>query len=63
MSEKFEPRMLGKTGISVGPLGVGAGYGVGADAIEEAFDRGVRYCNGCYFNLCATGTDDRSKAG
>lgn len=43
MSEKFEPCKLGKTGIVVGPLGVGAGYGVSAYAVEEAFERGVRY--------------------
>jgi predicted aldo/keto reductase-like oxidoreductase len=43
MSEKFESRRLGKTGIVVGPLGVGAGYGVSAASVEEAFERGVRY--------------------
>ena len=35
--------MLGRTGISVGRLGVGASYGVPADAIELAFDHGVNY--------------------
>ena len=43
MTQAFEPRVLGKTNFEVGPLGLAAGYGVGANATEEAFERGVRY--------------------
>jgi aryl-alcohol dehydrogenase-like predicted oxidoreductase len=39
----FEPRTLGRTGLRVGPLGVGASYGVPAAAVERAFDQGVNY--------------------
>ncbi len=39
----FEPRTLGRTGRVVGPLGVGSSYGVSDRAVEEAFERGVRY--------------------
>ncbi|HLK66283.1 MAG TPA: hypothetical protein VKU19_22770 [Bryobacteraceae bacterium] len=39
----FEPRILGRTGLRVGPLGVAASYGVPAAAVERAFDRGVNY--------------------
>ena len=34
---------LGRSGLSVGPLGVSGGYGVGASAVLRAFDRGVNY--------------------
>jgi aryl-alcohol dehydrogenase-like predicted oxidoreductase len=34
---------LGRSGLSVGPLGVAGGYGVGAAALRRAFDRGVTY--------------------
>jgi predicted aldo/keto reductase-like oxidoreductase len=34
---------LGRSGLSVGPLGVSGGYGVGAGAVLRAFDRGVNY--------------------
>jgi aryl-alcohol dehydrogenase-like predicted oxidoreductase len=37
------PIILGRTGLSVGRLGVGASFGVPADAIEMAFERGVNY--------------------
>ena len=43
MSEKFIPRTLGKTGFTVGPLGVASSFGVDAKGIEEAFERGVNY--------------------
>lgn len=43
MAEKFKPRMLGKTGFTVGPLGMASSYGVGARGVEEAFERGVNY--------------------
>lgn len=34
---------LGRSGFSVGPLGVSGGYGVSAGAVLRAFDRGVNY--------------------
>ncbi|MDH5508832.1 MAG: aldo/keto reductase [Nitrospinota bacterium] len=43
MADIFENRVLGRTGFNVHPLGVGASYGVGAQGIREAFDRGVNY--------------------
>jgi aryl-alcohol dehydrogenase-like predicted oxidoreductase len=39
----FEPRILGRTGLRVGPLGVAASYGVPASAVEQAFEQGVNY--------------------
>jgi aryl-alcohol dehydrogenase-like predicted oxidoreductase len=39
----FEPRILGRTGLRVGPLGVAASYGVPASAVERAFEQGVNY--------------------
>src|SRR6478672_4275512 len=39
----FSPRILGRTGLKVGPLGVAASYGVPAAAVERAFERGVNY--------------------
>ena len=38
-----QPRILGQTGLKVGRLGVGAGYGAPTAAIEEAFDKGCNY--------------------
>jgi aryl-alcohol dehydrogenase-like predicted oxidoreductase len=35
--------ILGRSGLSVGPLGVSGGYGVGAKALLKAFDNGVNY--------------------
>ncbi len=35
--------VLGRSGLTVGPLGVAGGYGVGARALRAAFDRGVTY--------------------
>ncbi len=35
--------VLGRSGLSVGPLGVSGGYGVGSAALLKAFDRGVNY--------------------
>jgi aryl-alcohol dehydrogenase-like predicted oxidoreductase len=37
------PRILGRTGLAVGRLGVAGGYGAPAGAIEEAFERGCNY--------------------
>ena len=39
----FESRVLGQTGLRVGPMGVAASYGVPAAAVERAFERGVNY--------------------
>ncbi|MBI3071569.1 MAG: aldo/keto reductase [Deltaproteobacteria bacterium] len=39
----FEPRVLGKTGVSVGPIGLGSSYGIAGRDVEEAFERGFNY--------------------
>ena len=39
----FQTRVLGRTGLPVGPLGVAASYGVPAYAVERAFEEGVNY--------------------
>ncbi len=36
-------RILGKTGLEVGPLGVASSFGATASAFEEAFERGCNY--------------------
>jgi aryl-alcohol dehydrogenase-like predicted oxidoreductase len=38
-----QPRILGRTGLKVGRLGVAASYGAPADAYEEAFEKGCNY--------------------
>ena len=38
-----ELRVLGRTGLRVGRLGVAASYGVPAGAVERAFEQGVNY--------------------
>ena len=38
-----EPRVLGRTGLKVGRLGIASGYGAPAAAIQEAFERGANY--------------------
>jgi aryl-alcohol dehydrogenase-like predicted oxidoreductase len=38
-----QPVTLGRTGLSVGRLGVASSFGVPADALEMAFERGVNY--------------------
>jgi aryl-alcohol dehydrogenase-like predicted oxidoreductase len=38
-----ERRILGKTGLSVCRLGVASSFGAPAEALEEAFERGVNY--------------------
>lgn len=38
-----QPVILGRTGLSVGRLGIASGYKAPAAAIEEAFDRGCNY--------------------
>src|SRR5208283_3757405 len=42
-SGSFERRVLGRTGLEVGRLGISSGYGVPGDALERAFERGVNY--------------------
>jgi aryl-alcohol dehydrogenase-like predicted oxidoreductase len=37
------PRILGRTGLQVGALGVAASYGAPASAFEQAFERGCNY--------------------
>ncbi len=41
--ENFKKSILGKTGLSVGRLGVAASYGAPAEAFEEAFEKGCNY--------------------
>jgi predicted aldo/keto reductase-like oxidoreductase len=38
-----KPRILGRTGLKVGRLGVAASYGASANAYEEAFEKGCNY--------------------
>lgn len=40
---RFDPIILGRTGLKVGRIGIGASYGVPPRAIEEAFEYGVNY--------------------
>jgi len=42
-SRSLGPRTLGRTGLTVGPLGLSATYGVPAAAVERAFDEGMNY--------------------
>ena len=42
-SGNFERRILGRTGLEVGRLGISSSYGVPGDALERAFERGVNY--------------------
>ncbi len=43
MNDRFAPRALGRTGLTVGPLGISASYGVPAAAVEKAFEAGFTY--------------------
>ncbi len=40
---QFTKRILGRTGLQVGPLGVASSYGADSRAFEEAFERGCNY--------------------
>jgi aryl-alcohol dehydrogenase-like predicted oxidoreductase len=40
---RFEDRTLGRTGVTVGPLGIGSSYGVPAAAVERAVEAGMTY--------------------
>jgi predicted aldo/keto reductase-like oxidoreductase len=64
-----QPRILGRTGLEVGRLGVAASYGAPPNAYEEAFEKG---CNYFYWgsqrktgmlqaikNICGQGKRDR----
>jgi aryl-alcohol dehydrogenase-like predicted oxidoreductase len=39
----FTKKILGATGLNVGPLGLAASYGAPAEAFEEAFEKGCNY--------------------
>jgi len=39
----IQPRILGRTGLKAGRLGVAASYGASANAYEEAFEKGCNY--------------------
>jgi aryl-alcohol dehydrogenase-like predicted oxidoreductase len=39
----FQPRVLGRTGLVVGPIALSASYGVPTEAVEGAFERGANY--------------------
>jgi aryl-alcohol dehydrogenase-like predicted oxidoreductase len=40
---RFDDRTLGRTGVTVGPLGISASYGVPAAAVEGAVEAGMTY--------------------
>lgn len=42
-SAPIERRVLGRTGLEVGRLGISSSYGVPGEALERAFERGVNY--------------------
>lgn len=39
----FEPRILGRTGLSIGRMGLASSYGVPTAAVERAFEQGINY--------------------
>ncbi len=39
----FPPRVLGRTGLVAGPVGLSASYGVPTAAVERAFEHGANY--------------------
>ena len=39
----LQPRVLGRTGLVVGQIGLSASYGVPTEAVERAFERGANY--------------------
>lgn len=43
MATPFGDRVLGRTGLAVGPLGLSSSYGMPTAAVEEAFERGMNY--------------------
>ena len=47
-----EPRVLGRTGLRVCPLGVASSYGAPTEAFEEAFER---------VGICITGPKNRAQ--
>lgn len=40
---RFDDRTLGRTGVTVGPLGISSSYGVPAAAVERAVEAGMTY--------------------
>lgn len=65
----FSSRTLGSTGLTTCALGVSGGYGVPAESLEEAFERGVNYfyhgslrrsgMNQAIKNICGQGKRDK----
>lgn len=53
-----QPRILKRTGLNVGRLGLGAGYGASASTYEEAFEKG---CNYFYWSSRKPGMQDAIK--
>jgi aryl-alcohol dehydrogenase-like predicted oxidoreductase len=43
MANPFGTRILGRTGLATGPLGISASYGIPPRAMEMAFERGMNY--------------------
>jgi len=40
---RFEDRTLGRTGVTVGPMGISSSYGAPAASVERAIDAGMTY--------------------
>jgi aryl-alcohol dehydrogenase-like predicted oxidoreductase len=71
----FNPRPLGRTGLKVSPLGIGAGSSIGNSDLLYAFSRGINYffyssdlhhfsyrnCAGALKELCAAGSAVRDQ--
>ena len=43
MACSWEKVVLGRTGLRTCPLGLGSSYGIGADDVEHAFDKGINW--------------------
>jgi aryl-alcohol dehydrogenase-like predicted oxidoreductase len=43
MGKQFGMRQLGKTGLQVSPLGIGAGIGISSEDVLYAFEHGINY--------------------
>ncbi|MGD9301563.1 MAG: hypothetical protein PVI13_08310 [Desulfobacterales bacterium] len=68
--DDYRERILGRTGLKVGRLGLAASYGAPAEAFEEAFEKGCNYfylgsgrhragMHRAIRNLCRQGRRDR----
>ncbi len=51
----FSPRVLGQTGLTVGPIGISASYGVPTTAVERAVEGGANYLYWGSFRRAAFG--------